>query len=144
VERGIAEGAALRCGGTRMDGRGCFVSPAVFSDVDNSMTIAREEIFGPVASVIRFSTEDDAVAIANDSPYSLAAGIWTNDLARAHTVAARLRAGMVWVNTYGQTDARLPWGGLGGDSGVGRDLGESAIESYTDRRAVWINLLRKN
>jgi len=142
VERGVAEGATLRSGGRRMDGPGYFIPPTIFSDVDNSMAIAREEIFGPVVSLIRFSTEEEAIAIANDSPYSLAAGIWTRDLARAHTVAARVRAGMVWVNTYGQTDARLPWGGLGGDSGVGRDLGESAIESFTDRRAIWVNLRR--
>lgn len=140
VARGVEEGATLRSGGTRLDCPGYFVPPTIFSDVDNSMTIAQEEIFGPVLCLIRFSGEADAVAIANDSPYSLAAGLWTNDLARAHTVAARLRAGMVWVNTYGQTDTRLPWGGLGGDSGVGRDLGEAALDNYTDRRAIWINL----
>ncbi len=144
VQRGVSEGATLRYGGARVDGPGYFVPPTVFSEVDNSMTIAREEIFGPVVSVIRFADEAEAVAIANDSPYSLAAGLWTNDLARAHTVAAELRAGMVWVNTYGQTDTRLPWGGLGGDSGVGRDLGETALENYTDRRAVWVNLRRRS
>jgi len=142
VERGVAEGATLRSGGRRLDGPGYFVPPTVFTDVENSMAIAREEIFGPVVSLIRFSSETEAVVIANDSPYSLAAGVWTQDLARAHSVAARLRAGMVWVNTYGQTDTRLPWGGLGGDSGVGRDLGEGALENYTDRRAVWVNLRR--
>jgi acyl-CoA reductase-like NAD-dependent aldehyde dehydrogenase len=104
------------------------------------MTVGREEIFGPVVSVMRFHDEDQAVAIANDSPYSLAAAVWTNDLTRAHTVAERIRAGTVWVNTYGQTDNRLPWGGLGGDSGVGRDLGSSALENFTDRRTVWVNL----
>jgi aldehyde dehydrogenase (NAD+) len=143
VQRGLDEGATLRSGGRRLAGKGYYVSPAVFSDVDRSMAIAQEEIFGPVASVIRFSDDDEAVAIANDSPYTLAAAVWTNDLTRAHTVAERLRAGTVWVNTYGQTDNRLPWGGLGGESGVGRDLGESALENFTDRRTVWVNLNRK-
>ncbi|MGH9082850.1 MAG: aldehyde dehydrogenase family protein, partial [Acidimicrobiales bacterium] len=143
VEKGVAEGASLRTGGRRLDGPGYFVPPTIFSEVDNAMTIAREEIFGPVLSVIRFSGEEEAVAIANDSPYTLAAGLWTNDLARAHTVASRLRAGMVWVNTYGRTDTRLPWGGLGGDSGVGRDLGQAALDNYTDRKAVWVDLARR-
>jgi aldehyde dehydrogenase (NAD+) len=143
VQRGIDEGATLRSGGQRLAGKGYYLAPTVFSDVENSMTIARDEIFGPVASVIRFSDEDEAVAIANDSPYTLAAAVWTNDLTRAHLVAERIRAGTVWVNTYGQTDNRLPWGGLGGDSGVGRDLGQSALENFTDRRTVWVNLNRR-
>ncbi|MHB1712217.1 MAG: aldehyde dehydrogenase family protein [Acidimicrobiales bacterium] len=140
IEQGMEEGATLCSGGTRIDGPGYFVQPTVFGDVKGSMTIAREEIFGPVASLIRFSSEAEAIEIANDSPYSLAAAVWTNDLTRAHTVAHRLRAGTVWVNTYGQTDTRLPWGGLGGDSGIGRDLGESAIVNYTDQKTVWVKL----
>ncbi len=140
VERGVSDGARLETGGSRLERPGYFVPPTVFTGVENTMTIAREEIFGPVVSLIRFSGEDDAVRIANDSPYSLAAGLFTRDVRRAHVVAHRLRAGMVWVNTYGQTDTRLPWGGLGGDSGVGRDLGEAALENYTDRRAIWVDL----
>lgn len=140
VARGVSEGARLVSGGRRLDGKGFYMAPTVFSEVDRTMVIAREEIFGPVVSVIRFHDEAEAVTIANDSPYSLAAALWTNDLTRAHRVAERIRAGTVWVNTYGQTDNRLPWGGLGGDSGVGRDLGEAALENFTDRRTVWISL----
>ena len=142
VRTGVDEGATLVSGGERLERAGYFVPPTVFADVDRSMVIAREEIFGPVVSVLRFTDEDEAIAMANDSPYSLAAALWTEDVRRAHTVAARLRAGTVWVNTYGQTDNRLPWGGLGGDSGVGRDLGSSALENFTDRRTVWVNLKR--
>ena len=140
VRQGVDEGATLRSGGERLVCKGYYMAPTVFSDVDNTMTVGREEIFGPVVSVMRFSGDDQAVEMANDSPYTLAAGIWTNDVSRAHTVAERIRAGTVWVNTYGQTDNRLPWGGLGGDSGVGRDLGESALENFTDRRTVWVAL----
>jgi aldehyde dehydrogenase (NAD+) len=136
---GKDEGAQLRIGGERLDRPGYFVPPTIFSGVDNAMTIAREEVFGPVATLIRFGSPEEAIRIANDSSYTLAAGLWTRDLALAHTVARRLRAGTVWVNTYGQSDPRLPWGGLGGDSGVGRDLGEGAIDVYTERKSVWVN-----
>jgi aldehyde dehydrogenase (NAD+) len=142
IEDGKREGATLRAGGSRVGEKGYFLEPTVFTDVDNSMKIAREEIFGPVAAVIRFNDEDDAVRISNDSDYSLAAGLWTKDVARAHIMAQRLRAGTVWVNTYGQSDTRLPWGGLGGDSGMGRDLGETALENYTDKKTIWISLRR--
>jgi len=142
IEAGKSEGAELRSGGHRIGTKGYFLEPTVFANVDNSMKIAREEIFGPVAAVIRFKDEDDAVRIANDSRFSLAAGVWTKDVARAHIMAQRLRAGTVWVNTYGQSDTRLPWGGLGGDSGMGRDLGETALDNYTDKKTIWINLRR--
>lgn len=142
IDTGKREGANLRFGGERVARKGYFLPPTVFTEVDNSMKIAREEIFGPVAAVIRFKDEDDAVRIANDSPFSLAAGLWTKDIARAHSLAQRLHAGTVWVNTYGQSDTRLPWGGLGGDSGMGRDLGETALENYTDKKTIWISLRR--
>jgi aldehyde dehydrogenase (NAD+) len=142
IADGKSEGANLVIGGERIDGKGFFMRPAVFTGVDNSMKIAREEIFGPVAAVIKFKDEDDAVRIANDSPFTLAAGLWTKDVVRAHTMASRLRAGTVWVNTYGQSDTRLPWGGLGGDSGMGRDLGQTALDNYTDKKTIWINLRR--
>ncbi len=142
IDAGKSEGANLRSGGNKIGERGYFLEPTVFTEVDNSMKIAREEIFGPVAAVIRFKDEDDAVRIANDSVFSLAAGVWTKDVARAHIMAQRLHAGTVWVNTYGQSDTRLPWGGLGGDSGMGRDLGETALDNYTDKKTIWVSLRR--
>ena len=142
IEAGRAEGAQLLVGGDRVDGPGFFLNPTVFGRVDNAMTIAQEEIFGPVASVIAFTDDDDAVRIANDSVFSLAAGVWTRDVTRAHTMASRLRAGTVWINTYGQSDTRLPWGGAGRDSGIGRDLGETALDNYTEKKTVWLNLRR--
>lgn len=140
VTLGRDEGAAILTGGHRMGQAGYFFEPTVFADVSNEMRIAREEIFGPVAAVIRFSDEDEAVRIANDSSYSLAAAVWSRDVGRVHRVARRLRAGTVWVNTYGPTDTRLPWGGYGGDSGIGRDLGEAALMNYTESKTVWIAL----
>lgn len=142
IDAGKKEGANLRFGGERIAGKGYYLEPTVFTDVDNSMKIAREEIFGPVAAVIKFKDEDDAVRIANESVFTLAAGVWTKDVARAHIMAQRLDAGTIWVNTYGQSDTRLPWGGLGGDSGMGRDLGATALDNYTDKKTIWINLRR--
>ena len=142
IDSGKSEGATLLSGGDRVGTKGYFMEPTVFTNVDNSMKIAREEIFGPVASIIKFKDEDDAVRISNDSPFSLAAGVWTKDVGLAHAMARKLRAGTVWINTYGQSDTRLPWGGLGGDSGMGRDLGPAAIDNYTDKKTIWVNLRR--
>ncbi len=142
IDVGKSEGARLESGGNRPDGPGHYLEPTIFSEVRNDMRIAQEEIFGPVASVIKFKTEDEAVAIANGTPYSLAAAVWSNDVTKVLSVAHRLRAGTVWVNTYGHTDTRLPWGGAGGESGISRDLGEAALENYTERKAVWVNLRR--
>lgn len=140
VAIGAQEGANVLTGGSRIDRPGYFMQATVLGDVQLGMRVAQEEIFGPVVSVTRFSDEDEAIRAANGTPYSLAAAVWTNDVTRAHRVSKRLRAGTVWVNTYGHTDVRLPWGGTGGDSGVGRDLGEAALANYTEAKAVWINL----
>jgi aldehyde dehydrogenase (NAD+) len=140
IEQGKQEGAVVSCGGGAPDRAGFFIEPTVFSGATNDMKIAREEIFGPVATVIPFKGEADAVRLANDNAYSLAAGLWTRDVSRAHRVAHALRAGTVWINTYGHTDTRLPWGGCGGDSGVGRDLGRAALDNYTEQKTVWLQL----
>jgi aldehyde dehydrogenase (NAD+) len=140
IEVGRKEGAQLVSGGGKGVDEGFFVQPTVFAKATNDMRIAREEIFGPVATVIPFEKDEDAVRLANDSAYSLAAAVWTRDITRAHRVSQQLRAGTVWVNTYGHTDTRLPWGGCGGESGVGRDLGRAALENYTESKTVWVNL----
>jgi len=140
VDAGKQGGARLALGGARHGNQGYFIQPTVFTDVTADMRIAREEIFGPVISVIRFKngSEEDALRQANDSIYSLAAAVWTRNIDRAHRVSSRLHAGMVWVNTFGPTDTRLPWGGMGGASGIGRDLGRAALEAYTEKKTVWI------
>ena len=113
--------------------------PTVFANVRNDMTIAREEIFGPVLAVIPFDGEDEAVALANDSPYGLAAGLWTKDLKRGHRVAHRLDAGTVWVNAFNRYDTATPFGGYK-ESGFGRDMGGEALDGYLQTKSVWIDL----
>jgi aldehyde dehydrogenase (NAD+) len=138
IRIGMEEGAEFVTGGAREGRRGYFVQPTVFADVRHDMRIAHEEIFGPVLSVLAFDDDDEAVALANGTDYSLAAAVWTRDVDRAQRMSVRLNAGTVWINTYGPTDARLPWGGMGGQSGIGRDLGRSALDNYTDQKVVWI------
>ena len=139
VDIGQKEGASLVTGGERVGKRGFFISPAVFAGVKHEMRISQEEIFGPVVSVIKFRDEADALRIANGTAYSLAAGVWSRDMGRVQRFAKRARAGTVWINTYGYTDVRLPWGGER-DSGLGREHGTAAIENFTEPKAVWMNL----
>ncbi|MCP3469169.1 aldehyde dehydrogenase family protein [Bradyrhizobium sp. CCGUVB1N3] len=139
VDIGQKEGATLVTGGERIGERGYFISPTVFANVAHEMRISQEEIFGPVVSVIKFKDETDALRIANGTAYSLAAGVWSRDIGRLQRFAKKARAGTVWMNTYGYTDVRLPWGGER-DSGLGREHGTAAIDNFTEPKAVWMNL----
>lgn len=143
VERGVAEGARLLCGGTRVTAGACaggwFVAPTVFEAPADDLEIAREEIFGPVMTLLAFDDEDEAVRRANATPYGLAAGLFTRDLARAHRVAARLQAGTVWINDYNVTPVEMPFGGVK-QSGIGRENGLAAIEHYSQRKSVFVQL----
>jgi len=138
IDVGRDEGASIVAGGARHGDTGYFIEPTVFAGVRHEMRISQEEIFGPVAAVIPFKDDEDAIRAANGTVYSLAAGVWTGDIGRAHRFTRRLKAGTVWVNTYGPTDIRLPWGGSR-DSGFGREHGEAAIDNFTEPKAVWIN-----
>jgi betaine-aldehyde dehydrogenase len=139
VGLGRSEGARVVVGGGRPDRSGFFIEPTLFADVSNSMTIAREEIFGPVGAIIGFDDDQQAVAIANDSRYALAATLWTRDLSRAHTIAKRVRAGAVAVNGWSPLDPRLPWGGTK-FSGLGRELGKAGLEAYTEEKTITVVL----
>ncbi len=141
IEAGRAEGARVACGGAqaRLESGGCFVQPTVFDGVTNTMRIAREEIFGPVMSVIRFDTEDEAVALANDSSYGLQASVWSDNINRAHRVARRMRAGTVHVNQYDEDDITVPFGGYK-QSGNGRDKSLHAFDKYTELKTTWIRI----
>jgi acyl-CoA reductase-like NAD-dependent aldehyde dehydrogenase len=141
IEIGRSEGAEVVAGGERATdlGDGFFVQPTVFAGVRNDMRIAQEEIFGPVAAVIEVADVDEAIAIANDTIYGLAAAVWTNDLTKAHRVARGIKAGTVWVNTTGLFDASVSFGGYK-QSGFGRELGRHSLETYTQTKSVWVNL----
>jgi acyl-CoA reductase-like NAD-dependent aldehyde dehydrogenase len=139
VSVGVSEGAEIVLGGGRFDNPGYFVEPTVFGGVSNDMRLAREEIFGPVAALIPFSDVDEAVSIANDTDYGLAAAVATTSVSTAHTLARRLRAGVVWVNTYSELDSTFPFGGFK-QSGIGRELGDKSLESFTELKSVFIRL----
>jgi aldehyde dehydrogenase (NAD+) len=136
------EGIEVLAGGQKTDGPGFFVPATVLIGVSNESRIAREEIFGPIASLIRFDTEDEAIAIANDTPYGLAAGCWTSSLGRANRMIERLRSGTVWVNTYRMGSQNMPFGGFKA-SGVGREMGIRALDHYSEEKSVWINNMYK-
>jgi len=142
IEAGKKDGARLVAGGARVTvdgGKGFFIEPTIFGDVKNDMAIAREEIFGPVLAVLTFDDLDEVIEQANSNPYGLAAAVWTRDVKKAHTVSRRLKAGTVWINTYGLMDASLPFGGYK-SSGFGRELGSKALEHYTETKTVWLNM----
>jgi acyl-CoA reductase-like NAD-dependent aldehyde dehydrogenase len=143
IESGKQEGARLLCGGERdTDGekaKGFFVKPTIFSEVTPPMRIAREEIFGPVLCTMPFSDAEEALRIANGTTYGLAAAVWTGDVKLAHRMAAGIRAGSVWVNTYNSLDSASPFGGYK-QSGFGRDLGAAALDQYTNVKSVWVAL----
>jgi acyl-CoA reductase-like NAD-dependent aldehyde dehydrogenase len=139
VAAAVGDGATVVCGGERpADSDGWFYRPTVLADLDPSSRTAREEIFGPVLSAFSFGDEDEAVALANDTPFGLAAGIWTRDLARAHRLIKAVDAGTVWVNTYRVVSPGVPFGGRG-ESGYGLEGGLDALLSYTQSKSAWIN-----
>ncbi|PYY04298.1 MAG: betaine-aldehyde dehydrogenase [Acidobacteria bacterium] len=142
IEAGKQEGAKLVSGGNRVSvdgGKGYFIEPTIFAGVSNEMRIAQEEIFGPVLATLSFDDPDQVIAQANQNPYGLAAAVWTRDVRKAHAVSRQLKAGTVWINTYGLMDASLPFGGYK-QSGFGRELGRHAIAHYTELKTVWLNL----
>ena len=133
------EDAKLLAGGGRWGERGYFVEPTVFGDVKDDMKIAREEIFGPVMTIIKFKDLDEVVERANRTIYGLAAAVWTRDIGKAHAIANSVRAGTVWVNCYDVFDAAAPFGGFK-QSGIGRELGEYCLQQYTEVKTVTVKL----
>jgi acyl-CoA reductase-like NAD-dependent aldehyde dehydrogenase len=144
IDAGKHEGATVTTGGERpnFDGelaQGYYLQPTVFDSVKDDMTIARDEIFGPVVVALPFEDIEEVAARANKSIYGLAAGVWTSDIKKAHRMAALLKSGVVWVNTYNQFDAAAPFGGYK-QSGYGREMGHAVLDAYTQSKTVWINL----
>lgn len=139
IQKGVEEGAELLTGGKVPFDQGYFVQPTIFANVNDSMTIAREEIFGPVVSALPFTDLDNLIERANNTDYGLAAGVWTENLKSAHYLAQRLKAGTVWVNCYNALDAASPFGGYK-QSGLGREMGSYALNAYTEVKSVWIDM----
>ncbi|MEO0866798.1 MAG: aldehyde dehydrogenase family protein, partial [Pseudomonadota bacterium] len=139
IAKGVQEGAQMVFGGKRLDRDGFYLEPTVFAGVTDDMTIAREEIFGPVMAVLDFETEDEVMARANDTPYGLAAGVFTRDLTRAHRVAGGFEAGTCYINTYNDAPVEAPFGGSK-RSGVGRENSRAAIEHYSQIKSVYVRM----
>ncbi|MMZ58087.1 NAD/NADP-dependent betaine aldehyde dehydrogenase [compost metagenome] len=139
IEKGKAEGARVVAGGGKAFEKGYFVQPTIFADVTDDMTIAKEEIFGPVVAVLPFDTVEEVIERANNTPFGLAAGVWTENIKIAHKVANSLKAGTVWINDYNLEDAAAPFGGYK-QSGIGREMGSYALDNYTEVKSVWVNL----
>lgn len=139
VEYGKQDGAKLVTGGKRHGDKGYFVEPTLFTNVKDDMRIAREEIFGPVMSVLKFSDLDEIAKRANNSNFGLAAAVWTRDIGKAHTLASKIRAGTVWINCYDVFDAAAPFGGFK-ESGIGRELGEAGLAAYTELKTVTVSM----
>jgi aldehyde dehydrogenase (NAD+) len=138
IEAGKREGAKLLCGGEPAGKKGYFVQPTVFADVKDEMKIAREEIFGPVMSIIKFKDIDEVVKRANSTAYGLAAAVWTKDISKALAISNRVRAGTVWVNCYDVFDSAAPFGGYK-QSGIGRELGEYGLQNYVEVKTVTVH-----
>jgi gamma-glutamyl-gamma-aminobutyraldehyde dehydrogenase len=140
VEEGVAQGATLRAGGrqVRADSGGPYLEPTITSPTSRDNVLVRDELFAPVLAIQTFTTEDEALEVAHDTPYGLAAAVWTRDLGRAHRMSRRLRAGTVWVNCYEEGDMTVPFGGMK-QSGAGRDKSHHALDEYTDLKTTWIN-----
>lgn len=139
IDAAVAEGATLAYGGASTELGGYFIRPTLLTGVRNDMHVAQEEIFGPVLAVIPFDTEEEAIALANDSRYGLAAAVWSLNVQRSHRVANRLRAGTVWINAYRIVAYNAPFGGFG-HSGIGRENGMQAVDAYTETKTVWVEM----
>jgi aldehyde dehydrogenase (NAD+) len=138
IESGTKEGATLVAGGNRVGDEGYFLEPTVFADCTDDMTIAKEEIFGPVMAIFKFKTAEEAIARANDTEYGLGAAVFTKDFQKARATVNKIRSGTVWVNCYDTFDAALPFGGFKA-SGIGRELGEAGLRPYLETKTVVYN-----